>query len=295
MYDFCTYFDHRYLIRGLALYQSLRRHCAPFRLWVLCMDAACYETLSALALPDVHLIAREDFEAGDEGLLAAKQTRSLIEYYFTCTPSLPLYVLKHQPDVSLITYLDADLFFFADPRPVYDEIADHSVAIIGHRFPPKLREREVNGLYNVGFLAFRRDEQGLDCLRGWREQCIEWCYDRLEGGRFADQKYLDAWPGRFPNLIVLNHKGANLAPWNIDNYGISVRDGAVRVDDQPLIFFHFHLLKRLGGRLYEHDLAAYGVKPTKAILRGIYAPYIRAMSEADRMLSPHVRQSAAEE
>jgi len=88
---FCTYFDRNYLPRGLALYRSLQCHCPAFQLWVLCMDAACYETLSALALPDVHLIAREDFEAGDEGLLAAKQTRSLIEYYFTCTPSLPLW------------------------------------------------------------------------------------------------------------------------------------------------------------------------------------------------------------
>ncbi len=97
MYSFCTYFDCRYLVRGLALYQSLKQHCSPFQLWVLCMDSNCYEVLSELRLPNVHLIALEEFEKGDERLLEAKKTRSLIEYYFTCSPSLPLYVLNNCP------------------------------------------------------------------------------------------------------------------------------------------------------------------------------------------------------
>jgi hypothetical protein len=92
---FCTYFDRNYLPRGLALYQSLRRHCPAFKLWVLCMDRISHEALTRLELPDVHAIALADYERDDKALLEAKQNRTLIEYYFTCSPSLPLFILDN--------------------------------------------------------------------------------------------------------------------------------------------------------------------------------------------------------
>jgi len=277
MYYFCTYFDHRYLPRGLALYWSLKYHCPSFRLWVLCMDRACYDILSQLGLSDIHLIALEDFERGDEKLLKAKQNRTPIEYYFTCTPSLLLFILNNYSEVDLITYLDADLFFFADPAPIYDEIANHSIAIIEHRFPPNLRDLEKYGIYNVGWLSFRRDEQAFACLNWWRERCIEWCYDRCEDGRFADQKYLDNWPNLFQCVVVLRHKGANLAPWNLANYTIYADGNRVWVDEQPLIFFHFRGFKQITDWLYNANSWDCKVRLSRVVRRGIYAPYIQTL------------------
>jgi hypothetical protein len=274
---FCTYFDSNYLPRGLALYRSLRRHCPSFRLWVLCMDRACYDTLAALALPEVTPVALEAFERGDEALLAAKRNRSTVEYYFTCTPSLALYVLARWPEVDVVTYLDADLFFFASPAPLEAELADGSIAIIAHRFPPEQRDRERYGIYNVGYLSFRRDERGLACLRWWRERCIEWCYDQAEEGRFADQKYLDDWPGRFAGTVVLQHPGANLAPWNLAGHALVEEHGEVRVDGQPLLFYHFHGFRQLNHWLFDHSLDEYGVIPSDLVLHRIYMPYIREL------------------
>ena len=81
MYYFCTYFDQQYLPRGLALYQSLVRHCKSFQLWVLCMDSASHEVLTRMSLPNINLIALADFENGDEELLIAKQNRTPIKAY----------------------------------------------------------------------------------------------------------------------------------------------------------------------------------------------------------------------
>ena len=152
MYNYCTYFDENYLSRGFALYGSLREHCPAYKLWVLCMDQAVYKILEKLDLPGMHPLSLEVFERDDDPLISARQNRSRIEYYFTCTPSLPLFILNHHPEVDLITYLDADLFFFADPAPLLAEMEGKSIGIIGHRFPARLRDKERYGIYNVGWL-----------------------------------------------------------------------------------------------------------------------------------------------
>src|ERR1700736_5427900 len=188
MRNFCTYFDRHYLARALVLYDSLKRNCADFKLWMLCLDEESYTALEKLKLPEVSLISLNELERDDSQLLQAKTNRSLLEYYFTCTPSLPLFIFNRNSDVDLITYLDADLYFFSDVEPLFGEIGNHSVAIIAHRFSKDFRKHEWNGIYNVGWVTFRRDDNGLSCLQWWRDRCIEWCYDRVENNRFAAQK-----------------------------------------------------------------------------------------------------------
>jgi hypothetical protein len=288
---FCTYFDRNYLPRGLALYRSLQRHCPGFQLWVLCMDGVCYDALTVLGLPGLQAIALDDYEQGDKDLLQAKQNRTLIEYYFTCSPSLPLFILNHYPRVDLVTYLDADLFFFADPTPIYEELAERSIGIIGHRFSPSLQNLERYGIYNVGWVSFRRDAHALACLHWWRERCLEWCYDRYEDGRFADQKYLDDWPSRFQHVAVLQHKGANLAPWNLANYTIRAHGDSVLVDEDPLIFFHFHRLRQIEGWVYDPRLTDYKTKASTVVRRSIYAPYIRMLAETVQHMPPAMRSN----
>src|SRR5882672_2283877 len=177
MRAYCTYFDSGYLTRGLALLESLRANAGPFRLYVLCLDDASHAVLSHLGEQDVEVMKLSDLEASDAELLAVKSNRSRIEYYFTCTPSLTRYILASRPEIEDITYLDADLYFFASPEPIFREIGAASVAIIPHRFPKVLEHHAAHGRYNVGFLYFRRDPDGLRCLDWWRQKCIDWCYD----------------------------------------------------------------------------------------------------------------------
>jgi hypothetical protein len=275
---FCTYFDHYYLSRGLALHHSLEQHCSSFKLWVVCLSSECYDTLKKLNLPNLIPISQEDFERGDEKLVAAKSNRSRIEYYFTCTPSLPLYILNHAPEVDLITYLDSDLFFFSNPQPIFDEIGDGSVAIIPHRFSKYLKRRERNGIYNVGWVSFRRDTNGVACLESWREKCIEWCYDKIEPDRFADQKYLNYWEEMFDGVVVIRQKGSNLAAWNIANYKLQFQAGNVFVDDEPLIFFHFNSFKKISSDVYTSSMKYYFAIVTPLIRQRIFTPYISVLT-----------------
>ncbi len=283
IYHFCTFFDHRYLTKGLALHQSLRQHCPQFQLWILCFDKPCYEVLAKLGLPDIRLITQEEFERGDEGLLKAKQIRSLAEYYFTSKPSLPWFILNRHPEVDLITYLDADLFFFSSPAPIYQAMQNHSVALVGHRFSPELLNMQIYGLYNAGWVAFRRDSQGLASLQWWRERCLEWCYDRVENDRFADQKYLEYLPKLFPGVIALPHKGVNLARWNIKNYTIRQVGNQFWVDEQLLIFYHFHGVAEVEEGNYAANLEEHQF--TGAV-RSMFIQYFQILNALKRQLAP---------
>jgi len=283
-HHFCTYFDRNYLTRGLALYESLRRQCPSFELWILCLDETSHEALSKLKLPATHLIALAQLEREDAQLRDVKTTRTQVEYYFTCSPCLPLFLLRQVPAIDQITYLDADLFFFRDPALVFAEVKQASIAIIPHRFHPAFEDRTRFGRYNVGWISFRRDEQGLACLTRWREQCLEWCYARCELDRFADQKYLDPWPTRYRDVCVIQHKGANVAPWNVANYNLSNSSSGVYVDEQPLVFYHFHYLKRVNKWVYNLGLSEYGTVPGPVLRHQIYGPYLRALSDGETTL-----------
>ena len=105
MKHYCTYFDRNYLPQGLALYRSLVRHSMPFALWVLCFDETTHRILSELQLPMLNPLRQEDFERGDDALVASKRNRTRVEYFWTCTPSLPLYLFRTQPQIETITYL----------------------------------------------------------------------------------------------------------------------------------------------------------------------------------------------
>ena len=284
-YDFCTLFDRNYLFKGLALHDSLQRHVGDFTLWVLCMDDIVYEVLDKMHLPQVELISLAQFE--DEDLLRAKVTRTQVEYCWTCTPSLPLYLLDHVPGIEMITYLDADLFFFGEPAGAYAEMSGGSIGIVEHRFSLKDEYKaESSGIYNVAFMVFKNDKQARECLEWWRDRCNEWCYFRLEDGKMGDQKYLDDWPERFDGLVVLQHPGVGLAPWNLRSHKIASKGGRLLVEGRPLVFYHFHSFSIMGdGDQFSlaHPLFWLGRRNTRLLYQPYIASVERAMAKVRRI------------
>jgi hypothetical protein len=283
--QYATYFDRHYLTRGLALYRSLVRHSPPFVLWVLCLDEQTHRTLSNLRIEQVELVRLAELEQADHALLAAKPGRQAVEYYWTCGPAFLVYLLEQHP-IDMLTYLDADLFFFGDPTPIYDELGDGSILLVEHRRSSSVPELiNQKGTYNVGLLVFRRTSEAAACLRRWRTQCLDWCFDRVEPTRFGDQKYLDDWPSRYRGLVVAQHKGAGLAPWNLENYRFSYAQGRVWVDTNPLLYYHFTRLRVINRWLYDPALWELGQhRPDPNVKRHIYVPYVRELGTAGKLL-----------
>lgn len=283
---FCTLFDKNYLTRGLALHSSLINHCPDFHLWVLCMDETTFEIVSKLTLEKVTLIKLADF--ADPELLAVKQTRSAAEFCWTCTPSLPLYVFTHFSEVDLISYLDADLYFYSSPEPIFSEFGQNSIMIIPHRFVPHRKDYvKTVGIYNVSMVTFRRDKNGMKCLSWWRQKCLAWCFHRYEKTRMGDQKYLDQFPKLFKKVHILNHIGAGVGTWNVGQYRAWNNNGQVFINDAPLIFYHFADLEiyNQSAFLLPSPLGNYGELGIKRTL--IYEQYFKEIYHQTNKVRQH--------
>ena len=274
--NFCTLFDSNYAAYGLTMYESLRKHCLDFHLFIFAFDEKCEADLKKLALQNVTVISLKEFE--DVELLKIKPTRSNGEYCWTCTPSTVLYVLKNFA-VPSCTYVDADLYFFSDPKILIEEMGEKSVSIISHRYSAAYDQSKTSGKYCVQFMTFKNDEKGLEVLSWWRDRCNEWCFARLEDNKFGDQKYLDDWLIRFDSVCELQNLGGGVAPWNVSQYGF-VRDGEKVFGIEKtsrkkfeLIFFHFH-----GFKLIENDraqLTGKFYKISRNVRELIYKNYLR--------------------
>jgi hypothetical protein len=288
MDNFCTLFDANYLSRGLALYTSLKKVSPAFHLYVVAFDGKSYNYLSAIGSPNLTVISLSEFE--DDELLKVKPGRTRCEYCWTCTPSVILYCLE-KFNLPSCTYVDADMVFYDNPRLLLNEMGSRSVLISEHRYTKEYNLLADHGIYCVQFMCFKNNKQGLAVLKWWRDQCIEWCYNRLEGGKFGDQKYLDDWPQRFEGVHVLQHLGGGVAPWNLQQYEFKNRGEKIHLKNKkdnksyPVVFFHFHGLKFYSGNVVSFCGKIYEI--STSVKEIFYIPYIRKLLQIQDKLQEH--------
>lgn len=238
MMNFCTYFDSYYMLKGLGLYTSLERVSDDFHLFVMAFDQECFDKLKSLNLKHMTVDMLSTIETPE--LLSVKPTRSRGEYCWTCGPSV-IYHFLTKYELDTITYLDSDLMFMTDPSVVLQEVGNSSVAITEQGIGDK--EARTYGKYCVQYMTFRNDKDGLGALTWWRDSCIEWCFQKLEATRYADQKYLDEFPRRWDNVHVIENLGVGIAPWNMHRYEYKNHSFTYLGKEYPFVFFHFHGVK----------------------------------------------------
>ena len=309
MVNLCTGFDKSYLDKGLALYNSLKRHSNDFQLYVCCFDDITERILKDKCGNSVITITIKELENNTSGLHECKETRTRAEYCWTCTASIIRYLMRKY-QLKECTYIDADLYYYADPVILYDEIKESGadIAIMAHRFPKgdhRYKRKLRSGKYCVEYNYFNNTENAQRCLDWWAEECIRWCYSRYEPAteecpyeRYGDQKYLEEFPRRFERVHEVEHPGGGVAPWNLKQYcladntresankerGADHKGGAVsRGEDYvllqhipsgkkiPLVFYHFQNVKYISENLVNINSET----GDKKLKNSIYQPYLK--------------------
>jgi len=267
MEHFATLFDRTFLPQGLALIYSLQRQVKHCKLWIICMDEDSFSFLSKKAFPFITCLRISELET--VALKSVKETRSKGEYCWTVTPFVPRFIVDQDDSVNRVTYLDSDLWFLQDPSLIFEEFAESgkSVLITEHAYAPEYEMSGKFGKYCVQFMIFER--YGSEEVRAWWEsRCLEWCYNRLEDGKFGDQMYLDRFEDLFDgNVHVLQTKEYALAPWNASVF-----------DYRKAVFYHFHSVRLLNDK--KIHLGVYELPV--CVHDNIYCPYYLDLCEAMR-------------
>ena len=276
--NFSAILDKNYIPRLNTLLYSLKTYELTFNFYVIALDDETFfyfkdvENCIPISIKEIHAFYPE--------LDGIEQERDRVSYIFTLSPYYPSYLLEKHVDLEHICSLDSDQYFFSSPKSIFDLLNEYSVLITPHRFSQKLVNLDFErfGKYNVSFQIFKRNAIGLACLKLWREQCSNWCFDKEEGNWYADQKYLDTWQNELGNQIhVIDHNGLGLAPWNIEDVTIVKRFNQVYVDKTPLILYHYQGLKIIGDGYVYSFLDNYTLKNIFVINQLIYKPIIKSL------------------
>lgn len=156
-------------------------------------------------------------------------------------------VRRHHPDK--LVYFDPDIVVFDSLDQLSKELDGHSVLLTPHltdpeKTPAGVLDNEISalkhGIYNLGFVGFRCDGEGLRCMQWWAQRLIDHCRDDIPGGLFTDQRWADHIPAMFEGVRILRGPQYNVATWNLSNRRATgtAPDGLL-INGQRLCFYHF--------------------------------------------------------
>lgn len=282
--NYCTIFDSAYLTRGLLCYQSLRSVEPDSHLYIFCLDETSARVLTEERLANCTVVTLNDFECAE--LLSIKSMRTRGEYAWTAKPFAIKYVFSKFL-VDECSYVDADLYFYAPPKRLSENLVQSSAVLTPHNFARRHDTSASNGVYCGQFIKFRNDRLGNELLNWWKEQCLRWCYNRHEEGRFGDQKYLEHLA--LQTSVAVADSAVMAAPWNIARYEFRSEDGEIwaldreTLQSQNVVFFHFHGFKLL----YEGSLDLGGYRVSKSALTHFYFNYAKELKETNKRLALH--------
>lgn len=289
---FCTLFDSNYLDKGLVMYESLQNVCENSILYTLAMDMKCYSVLVKEKRNNLIPVFVDDILNDD--MRRARKNRSQGEFCWTCSSYFLIYVLE-KCNEQICTYIDSDLYFYANPKCLLDEMKEKSVQIVEHRFPDSLEGRFasiLSGRFCVQFNTFKNEPQALNLLKEWNQKCINSCSNNGQGEVFGDQKYLEDWD-KYPYVSVLKNMGGGVAPWNVKKYSLIDKSGEgngflLREKDSKesfaLVFYHYHNIQYINRNCANINVFTHYWNVDKKLIQVLYPSYLNKCEQMKQYL-----------
>ena len=151
-------------------------------------------------------------------------------------------------DGDRVIYMDPDTVLYSRLDDVLNTLDHASIALTPHQTQPEndwqaIWDNEIcslkHGIYNLGFVAVAATPTGRAFAAWWRERCHRLCVDDVPNGLFTDQRWIDLVPALFPEVAILRTPRLNVSTWNLSQRRVTRENGQLRVNGEPLGFYHY--------------------------------------------------------
>ena len=237
-----TICSNNYLAQATVLGRSLTAQSSTAKFFIfLCDQKVSYVDYNDIA---DEIIPIADIEPGIVGL-AIKY--NIIELN-TCVKPRVFEYLFTERNAQKVIYLDPDIKVFSPFTDLFAELDSAAIILTPHIFSPiPLDGKKPSeglfqnfGLYNLGFLGMKQDEEALKLVQWWLERTYVQGFIDKCNGIFVDQLPMIHVPLFFKGVKILGDMGYNMAPWNIHERWLSFVDDRYWVNGDTLLkFYHF--------------------------------------------------------
>lgn len=238
-----TIASNNYLPYVKALMNSLRDTNPDYKRYLILADKFS---------PDVDYGDSDLFEIIEADQLGISRFRDMtlrydVMEFNTAIKPFAIERLFKEADVQNVIYLDPDICVYRKLDELDALLADgHSAVVTPHITRPLSDGKKPNdyhmlqaGVFNLGFIALRRDPESFEFVRWWGEKLRTLCHAEPHNNLFTDQRWVDLIPCFVERLAVLRDTTYNVAYWNLAQRAVDRVAGTYLVDGKPLAFYHF--------------------------------------------------------
>lgn len=243
MIDVFTSININYLAKARVLAHSLRKFEKEIQVHVMLSDKVP-EWLDIEQEPFDSIITIDDLGM-EEGWIFE---HSVVELCTAVKPFCFKYLLDKYNSEKLF-YFDPDVVIFSEITSLKNMLDEYSILLTPHVSMEDDSIEAVidnetssmrHGIYNLGFLGIRNDDEGRRLVEWWASRLKYFCHDNIPFGIFTDQRWMDFVPAFFEKFKIIRDPIYNVATWNYSTRNLtgSIESG-IMVDGSPICFHHF--------------------------------------------------------
>jgi hypothetical protein len=239
-----TICSNNYLAKAISLYKSIKETNPNYHFTICLVDKNLNDETYKKFIGDVEIVPF--MELNNTAFQSMIHTYSIIELNTAVKPFFAEYLFEKYQEADNVIYFDPDIIIYSSLYELEKLLIENNIVITPHFYTPikdKIHpfERIVLkvGIYNLGFIAWKRNAESLEMIRWWQTRLKEECSLDFNSGLFVDQIWINYVPLYFEKVFILNDFGYNMAYWNFYERRITEQNGKYFANGEPLVFFHF--------------------------------------------------------